>query len=284
MTRPPDAFPIPEVNPPVTGRPLRLTRRPHVERDGAVAGWRTLQGGRAVFPWAFLALWTGFSLLPDAHVAFRIPATIALAALAGVGAELCAGAGPRRGLARGTLWIIPAGATLLTVTLLVALGEPPAPAAPLLAGAVVATIGLQVLEVRGARGNVGWARPLNLAAAFALALGVFVAAPTLPAVPAAAGYAAAGALASVVVLRGSGGSFRLTAVFVGLSAAVITELGLMLQEHRPLFVAAGVPLLGLYIVSSTAQAILERAPRRAYVEVAIAAALAAIAGLALGRR
>jgi hypothetical protein len=59
----------------------------------------------------------------------------------------------------------------------------------------------------------------------------------------------------------------------------------MLDDVRPPFLTSLVLLLGLYAVSATAQAILDRAPRRAYAEVVLVTVTAlALAALAVSRR
>jgi hypothetical protein len=278
---------IPDLKEVVAGS-VRPVRRRREGGSGPLTVWSTLEPWRAVLPAAFLALWVGFSLLPNAHLALRVPTTISLAFLIGVGAELCARA-PERGaigrLAARTLWIIPTGATVVILVLLASTGPQLSSATPLLAAGVVATMGLQVLEVSGSRALGSWSRPVNTGVAFALALAVFVLTPSLHTVVGAAVNALVGALVALVVLRGCRATAWELTGFVGLAACLTGELGLMLDDVRPPFLTSLVLLLGLYAVSTTAQAVLDRAPRRAYAEVVLVTVTAlALAALAVSRR
>ncbi len=260
------------------------TRRP----GGSTSRWAVLEPYRVVVPASFVALWVGFSVLPDAHPMLRAPMAVTLAALVGIGAELCARGqrtvGPDR-IAEGTLWIVPAGATIVIVMILSRVGPRFGFGAPLLAAAVVGVLCLQALEAIAANPALSWTRSLNTGLAFALAFAVFTFLPGLDMPIATASYALVGTFVALVVLRGCRASGSQLAAYVGITAALIVELGLMLQDTRPPFLAAGVPLLGLYAVSTTAQAILDRAPRRAYLEVALVTGLALLlAAFSLHRR
>jgi hypothetical protein len=231
-----------------------------------------LEPWRAVAPSAFLALWMGFVLLPGTHPALRAPATLILAALVGFGAELCARTPARGGLAlmtRGTLWIIPAAATAVLVMLLGSLGSRIGLIAPLLAVIVVGTMALQAIEVSGPSTAASIARSLNTGLAFAVAFAVFGFMAVWDA--AASGFidALVGALVAVVIVRGCHATWGERITYVGLSAMLVAQMGLMLQDAQSPFLAAGILLLGLYAVATTAQAMLDRAPRRAYVEVVL---------------
>ncbi len=266
--------------------------RSAVTRRGQPAGldprWMALEPYRVVVPASFVALWVGFSLLVYAHPMVRVPMTVTLAALIGVGAELCARGQGRVALGRmaeGTLWIIPAGATIVIGMLLTSVGPRLAVCAPLLAAAVVGALCLQALETNATNPALSWTRSVNTGLAFALAFAVFAFLPGLDTFIAMVSYALVGTLVALVVLRGCRASNSQLAAYVAVTAVLIVELGLMLQDTRPPFLAAGVPLLGLYAVSTTAQAILDRAPRRAYLEVALVTGLAlVIVAFSLNRR
>jgi hypothetical protein len=283
-----NALAIPEIERAVVAGSAHPVRRRREARSEQLSAWSALEPWRAVAPAAFLALCIGFSLLPDAHAAIRVPLTLALGILIGVGTELCARDLDRSTFGRltdHTLWIVPTGATIVIVMLLAGAGSRLSSVSSLFAAAVVATIGLQVLEVSGPPVHGTWTRAVNAGAAFALALAVFAFTPSLHAVAAVLINVTAGALVALVVLRDCRASTCDVAAYVGVTAGVVGELGLMLHEVRPSYLAAGIPLLGLYAVSTTAQAVLDRAPRRAYVEVALVTGGAlALAALAVGRR
>jgi len=241
-----------------------------------------------VVPASFIALWVGFSLLPDAEPTFRGPMALALAALVGAGAQLCARV-PGRAIAgrvaKGTTWIVPTGATIVIVILLTSLGPRLAATTPFLAAAVVAAVCLQAIETTSINPALSWTRPLNTGLAFAVAFAVFTFVTGLDAVAVAGVYGLVAALVSLVVLRGCRANAKQLAAYVGVTALLLVELGLMLHDARPPFLAAGIPLLGLYAVTTTAQAALDRAPRRAYFEVALVTGLALVFALfALNRR
>lgn len=271
MNRISEALAVPEVEGSVPSSVGPQQSRREGSTD-SLARWSALEPWRTVLPAAFVALWIGFSLVPHAHQAFRVPSTVALAALIGIGAELCTRSSARTAsgrMASGTLWIVPAGATMITMALLTALGPRLSHAIPLLAGVVAATLVFQGLEMSGLRGVENWSRSLNSGLAFALAFAVFVFTPPLPPAVVAFVYAAVAALVTLVVLRGSRASTWDLVAYVAITAGLIMQLGLMLDDSRSPIVAAGIPLLGLYAVSTTAQAVLDRAPWRAYVEVGL---------------
>jgi hypothetical protein len=251
----------------------RARRRPQRDLSAIARGfWETLEPWRGVVPTAFLTLWIGLSLVPSLHPLLRAPMTVLLAALIGAGTQLCLRTPGPVQLPRVigyTVWIVPTGATIAAVVLLAGVGSRLASLTPLLAGAIVGAIVLQSLEARGTRGLLSWTRPVNAGLAFASAAVGFACAPGL-----APGFvlglaALSGALVALVVLRASRPSPLELVTYVGLTALAMVGLGLVASDMRPIFVAAGVPLLALYAITTTTQAFLERAPRRAYLEVAI---------------
>ena len=275
----------------VAGVMVSPPSRPEIDREAGQAlaneRWAALEPYRVVIPATFLALWIGFSLLPDAQGLLRLPMALALAALVGAGTEICAGSPARRPmgrLARGTVWIIPTAATLVIVMLLGSLGGRAAIAPPVLAVVVLGALYLQAVEVNAVNPALSWTRPLNTGLAFALAFAAFILVPDLQPLLAAIGYGAVAVLASLVVLRGCRVNARQLIGYVGVTTVFIVELGLILHDVRPPLVAASVPLLGLYAVSTTAQALLDRAPRRAYIEVGVVTGATLLFVLLLQRR
>jgi hypothetical protein len=214
--------------------------------------------------------------------------TLTLAVLVGVGAELCARATDRPPVGRmaaGTLWIVPTGATIVLVMLLASGGPRLAIGTPFLAAVVVGALCLQAIETAAINPALSWTRPLNVGLAFAVAFAAFTFLPALDPVAAAAAYGLVAVLVAVVVLRGCRSGGRQIALYIAIAATFLTELGLVLHDARHPLVAAGIPLLGLYAVTATAQAILDRAPRRAYLEVALVTGLAlACTAFALNHR
>jgi hypothetical protein len=287
MTTISDTFAIPDVEGVVGAGSVRPERKRRASNTRPVTVWSALEPWRAVLPAAYLALWVGFSLLPDAHPMLRVPTTVALALFIGVGTELCARS-PQRGaigrLARRTLWIVPAGTTIVTVMLLGSVSLRPSPATPLLAAAVIAIAGLQIMEISEWRALGSWSRLANTGVAFALALAVFVGTPALHIVIGAGLNSLVSALVALVLLRGCRASVRELAAYVGVTAAVVGELSVMVHDARPPYLTALVPLLGLYAISTTAQATLDRAPRRAYAEVVLVTVISlALVAIAVGR-
>jgi hypothetical protein len=183
------------------------------------------------------------------------------------------------------LWIVPSGATLVIIALLVLLGPRLAVVAPLFAGAVVGMMLVQALEISGSRALENWSRPVNTGLAFALGLAAFTFAPALAFPAAGIVYAAVAALVTLVVMRGSRASAGDILLYVAATTVLTLQLGLMLHDARSPIAAAGIPLLGLYAVSTTVQAVLDHAPRRAYIEVAaVTVAALILAVTSLGQR
>ncbi len=229
------------------------------------------QPWRVVLPTMFVALWLGFTLLPETHALLRIPAAIALAGLVGLGCQL-GGRLPQRPHRRtplATVWIIPSGGTLAAVAWLSPLPERWWLLPPACALLIVGLVFLQTVELTGPDGVRAAAHAMNIGAGFALAYGAYVLAYTAPALVAVALNFAVSTAVALVVLRSEGEFRRDRLEYAAVAAVAVAELGWVLYGSRAsAFSFAAVLVLGLYATSGICHAILDRAPIRAYVEVA----------------
>ena len=169
----------------------------------------------------------------------------------------------------GTRWVVPSGAVLAIVGWLSSLPERSVLLAPLGAGLIIGLVFLQAVEAADSDPVRGAAHATNIGAGFALAFGAYILATSIPmlaAVPVAFLVSAAVAL---VVLRGEEElrSEGLTyAVVIALGIAELTSI-LYGARVSPLLFSA-VLVLALYATSGICHAILDRASRHAYIEVA----------------
>jgi hypothetical protein len=110
---------------------------------------------------------------------------------------------------------------------------------------------------------------MNIGAGFALAFGAYVFAASLPLLSAVVLALLASGVIALVVLRGQEELKRSGLTYAAVVAIGVAELAWLLHGERvsPLLFGA-VLVLALYASSGICHALLDRAPRQAYLEVA----------------
>jgi len=140
-------------------------------------------------------------------------------------------------------------------------------------GALVALVALQTFEGQAEPPLRDITHAVNMAAAFGLGLLAYAALATVDGFLRLAGTLGITALLMTVVLHTVSVQPGRKLGFAVLGGVIVAEVGLVLAEAPllPLWYG-GFLLLSLYVVSATSFAMLDRARRRAYVEIGLVAA------------
>jgi hypothetical protein len=140
-------------------------------------------------------------------------------------------------------------------------------------GALVALVVLQTIEGQAEPPLRGITHAVNMAAAFGLGLLAYAGLTNVDGLLRLPGTLGITGLLMAVVLRSVPAAPGRKLGFVALGALVVTEVGLVLAEAPlPPLWYGGFLLLSLYVVSAASYAMLDRARRRAYVEIGVVTA------------
>ena len=230
-----------------------------------------LADGRATLLATVPVVWLGVALLPDLHSSLRLPAWLAFAAVVGVGSEIGARivapeAAWRRGW--GSFWFVPAGSAVLAVVWFSVFPDRPRSLAPLAVLTVLAVMMIQRLELSGPPPLRAGAHAISIGLAFAIAFVVYTTSAHAEApwsLPMAAG---ATTFAALTLLRDARASRQSILGLAAVITVVVTELALVLSAGPAVpWLCAALLILALYACSGVCHAVLERAPRHAYLEL-----------------